>query len=67
MVRLIAEWHSFFYGGNFMTDNVSFQDAYILSLPGFVWARVPDAPGGPRQAAVSDGPNPTWPPDLSTQ
>ncbi|KAL2171665.1 hypothetical protein VTG60DRAFT_1961 [Thermothelomyces hinnuleus] len=38
----------FLFGGSNGRDEYNYQDAYILSLPGFVWTKLPDAPGGPR-------------------
>ncbi|KAK4158055.1 hypothetical protein C8A00DRAFT_39611 [Chaetomidium leptoderma] len=38
----------FLFGGANGRDKFNYQDAYILSLPGFVWTKVPDPPGGAR-------------------
>ncbi|KAK4180191.1 hypothetical protein QBC36DRAFT_297776 [Triangularia setosa] len=39
----------FFFGGENEAAKTRYDDAYVLSLPGFVWTRVPSkAPGGPR-------------------
>ncbi|KAL2200289.1 hypothetical protein P885DRAFT_57170 [Corynascus similis CBS 632.67] len=38
----------FLFGGSNGRDEYNYEDAYILSLPGFVWTKVPDAPGGAR-------------------
>lgn len=35
-------------GTDYATDYV-YADAYILSLPGFVWTQVPDSPSGKRR------------------
>lgn len=42
-------FNSFLYGGFSLHDNNSYNDAWILSLPAFVWHRVDDAPGGARE------------------
>lgn len=34
------------FGGENQRDKFKYQDAYVLSLPGFVWTKVVDAPGG---------------------
>lgn len=39
-------------GGVNQRDDFYYQDAYILSLPGFVWTRLPDPPGDPRKGAA---------------
>ncbi|KAK0747332.1 hypothetical protein B0T21DRAFT_278542 [Apiosordaria backusii] len=39
----------FIFGGESKPTNTRYDDAYVLSLPGFVWTKVPSpAPGGPR-------------------
>ncbi|KAK4182969.1 hypothetical protein QBC35DRAFT_444256 [Podospora australis] len=38
----------FVMGGNHASTGLTFQDAYVLSLPGFVWTRLPTPPGGRR-------------------
>ncbi|KAK4202136.1 hypothetical protein QBC40DRAFT_322371 [Triangularia verruculosa] len=39
----------FLFGGESRPTNTRYDDAYVLSLPGFVWTKVPSpAPGGPR-------------------
>lgn len=40
---------SFLFGGHNRRDVFTYEDAYILSLPGFVWAKVPDTPAGRRK------------------
>lgn len=40
---------SFIFGGeNRINNRKKYKDAYILSLPGFVWTKLPDAPAGGR-------------------
>jgi hypothetical protein len=41
---------SFIFGGDNKAgkNNPKFQDAYTLSLPGFVWTRLPEPPAGGR-------------------
>jgi hypothetical protein len=38
----------FISGGTNQRSQVQYQDAYILSLPGFVWRKAADSPGGAR-------------------
>lgn len=47
----------FLFGGDNERDRIVHQDAYVLSLPGFVWTKLPEPPAGPRahQACVSVG------------
>ncbi|KAK4149394.1 hypothetical protein C8A00DRAFT_18906 [Chaetomidium leptoderma] len=47
----------FLAGGRNHRDQFRYDDAYILSLPGFVWTKAPDSPAGRRQlsACVSVG------------
>ncbi|KAG7288143.1 hypothetical protein NEMBOFW57_007667 [Staphylotrichum longicolle] len=42
----------FLFGGTNGRDKYNYQDTYILSLPGFVWTRAPDPPGGARTGHV---------------
>lgn len=39
------------FGGHNDRDRLYYEDAYILSLPGFVWVRVSDTPYGKRTTA----------------
>ncbi|KAH6856878.1 hypothetical protein B0I37DRAFT_85929 [Chaetomium sp. MPI-CAGE-AT-0009] len=41
----------FVFGGNNSRDQFNYGDAYILSLPGFVWTKLPNPPGGARVGA----------------
>ncbi|KAK3292152.1 uncharacterized protein B0H64DRAFT_364844 [Chaetomium fimeti] len=41
----------FIFGGINARDQFDYGDAYILSLPGFVWTKLPDPPGGARVGA----------------
>jgi len=47
----------FLFGGINQRDMFTYNDAYILSLPGFVWTKLPDPPAGPRaeQTCVAVG------------
>lgn len=38
----------FVFGGSNERDGFGYDDAYILSLPGFVWTKVPSSPAGQR-------------------
>jgi len=38
----------FIYGGQNGRDNYDYADAYVLSLPGFFWKKLPDSPAGRR-------------------
>ncbi|KAK5655592.1 hypothetical protein OQA88_5523 [Cercophora sp. LCS_1] len=38
----------FLFGGINQVDKTTYNDAYILSLPGFVWTKVIESPGGRR-------------------
>ncbi|KAK0610852.1 hypothetical protein B0T14DRAFT_529203 [Immersiella caudata] len=38
----------FLYGGMNQQERSAYNDAYILSLPGFVWTKVAESPGGRR-------------------
>ncbi|KAK0623789.1 hypothetical protein B0T14DRAFT_517058 [Immersiella caudata] len=44
-----GSYEIFMYGGEDWGGRVAYQDAYVLSLPGFVWRRVPAPPMGPRK------------------
>jgi hypothetical protein len=39
-------------GGANRRDKIVYDDAYILSLPGFVWTKVSSSPAGKRQSAT---------------
>ncbi|KAK3299801.1 uncharacterized protein B0H64DRAFT_1311 [Chaetomium fimeti] len=39
----------FISGGTDYRNNFIYNDAYILSLPGFVWTKAPDSPAGKRR------------------
>ncbi|KAK5659364.1 hypothetical protein OQA88_1457 [Cercophora sp. LCS_1] len=41
-------YEMFLFGGDNQRDKISYQDAYVLSLPSFVWTRLPEPPAGPR-------------------
>ena len=43
---------SFLTGGENKRDKIFYDDAYILSLPGFVWTKVPNQPAGKRTIAT---------------
>ncbi|KAK4239500.1 hypothetical protein C8A03DRAFT_14122 [Achaetomium macrosporum] len=47
----------FLSGGSNERSRLTYQDAYVLSLPGFVWTKTADSPGGSRawQSCVSVG------------
>lgn len=49
--------HSFVFGGVNLRDQFTYHDAYMLSLPGFVWTKLPEPPAGPRaeQGCVAVG------------
>ena len=49
---------SFLAGGIDYKTQVTYDDAYILSLPGFIWTKAPDSPAGKRtrHTCVSVGP-----------
>ena len=53
---MAEQMYSFLSGGANGRDKYNYQDAYILSLPGFVWTRAPDPPGGARYGAVCTAP-----------
>ncbi|KAK0672426.1 hypothetical protein QBC41DRAFT_353446 [Cercophora samala] len=38
----------FIFGGENKRDTLVYEDAYVLSLPGFVWTKLPTPPGGER-------------------
>ncbi|KAK4670629.1 uncharacterized protein QC763_213470 [Podospora pseudopauciseta] len=38
----------FIFGGSNERDYLVYEDAYVLSLPGFVWTKLPTPPGGRR-------------------
>ncbi|KAK4442182.1 hypothetical protein QBC34DRAFT_456109 [Podospora aff. communis PSN243] len=38
----------FLFGGDNWRDKFRHEDAYVLSLPGFFWKRLPDSPAGTR-------------------
>ncbi|KAK4159743.1 hypothetical protein QBC43DRAFT_271938 [Cladorrhinum sp. PSN259] len=38
----------FIFGGNNERDKITYEDAYVLSLPGFVWTKVANSPAGTR-------------------
>jgi hypothetical protein len=40
---------SLLFGGANERDRFTYDDAYILSLPGFVWTKVPTSPAGTRR------------------
>ncbi|KAK4032433.1 hypothetical protein C8A01DRAFT_20491 [Parachaetomium inaequale] len=40
----------FLFGGSNARDKYEYEDAYVLSLPGFVWTKVPTPPAGPRHS-----------------
>ncbi|KAK4125179.1 hypothetical protein N657DRAFT_570082 [Parathielavia appendiculata] len=40
----------FLFGGSNARDRFVYDDAYILSLPGFVWTKVPTSPAGMRRS-----------------
>jgi len=52
-----AGYDIFMSGGMNQRDKFAYNDAYVLSLPGFVWTKLPDPPGGPRaeQSCVAVG------------
>lgn len=39
-------------GGANKRDKILYDDAYVLSLPGFVWTKVASSPAGKRQSAA---------------
>ncbi|KAJ4298401.1 hypothetical protein N0V88_003431 [Collariella sp. IMI 366227] len=41
----------FMSGGSNQRDQYVYEDAYVLSLPGFVWTKAPDSPAGKRRYA----------------
>ncbi|KAK0638453.1 hypothetical protein B0T16DRAFT_421214 [Cercophora newfieldiana] len=47
----------FLFGGVNLRDKFTYHDAYILSLPGFVWTKLSEPPAGPRaeQTCVAVG------------
>ncbi|KAK4171431.1 hypothetical protein QBC36DRAFT_366526 [Triangularia setosa] len=47
----------FVFGGHNERDKLAYEDAYVLSLPGFVWTKLPTPPGGRRayQTCVAVG------------
>ncbi|KAK0712860.1 hypothetical protein B0T26DRAFT_346521 [Lasiosphaeria miniovina] len=47
----------FMFGGTNRRDKFAYNDSYVLSLPGFVWTKLPDSPDGVRttQACVVVG------------
>jgi len=40
--------NSFIFGGDDKFSQKKYQDAYVLSLPGFVWTKLPTPPAGGR-------------------
>ncbi|KAK4102835.1 hypothetical protein N658DRAFT_422866 [Parathielavia hyrcaniae] len=40
----------FLFGGSNARDRFVYDDAYVLSLPGFVWTKVPTSPAGLRRS-----------------
>ncbi|KAH6630116.1 hypothetical protein B0J18DRAFT_362725 [Chaetomium sp. MPI-SDFR-AT-0129] len=40
----------FLFGGYNDRDKIMHNDAYVLSLPGFVWTKLPDSPDGGRRS-----------------
>lgn len=40
---------SFLFGGTDFATEYIYNDAYILSLPGFVWTKAPGSPSGKRR------------------
>ncbi|KAK3988969.1 hypothetical protein QBC44DRAFT_242675, partial [Cladorrhinum sp. PSN332] len=38
----------FIFGGGNERDKITYDDAYVLSLPGFVWHKLPNSPAGTR-------------------
>jgi len=40
--------NSFIFGGINQRAQITYRDAYVLSLPGFVWTKMPDSPAGNR-------------------
>ncbi len=47
----LAPKPSFLTGGENKRDQIRYDDAYVLSLPGFVWTKVPSQPSGKRSIA----------------
>ena len=49
--------HSFLFGGYDPTNSRTYEDLYVLTLPGFEWTRIEATSGGPRigQACVATG------------
>ena len=43
-----GSYEIFLLGGRNERDRFPYQNAYVLSLPGFVWRRLPDLASGPR-------------------
>jgi hypothetical protein len=45
---LLTLLNRFIFGGANDRDQYTYEDAYVLTLPGFAWTKVPDPPAGPR-------------------
>lgn len=48
--KCVSLFASFLFGGYNDRDKILYGDAYVLSLPGFVWTKLPDSPDGARRS-----------------